>query len=75
MGSTKKVAEKKVKLCPLKLAGDNAQSESTRECDCEMSRCAWWVDGVYTTENIYDNRGRCAIHFIAEKNSDGRLPV
>jgi hypothetical protein len=58
------------------MAGANAHGNPMDvETVCMEHECAWWIDGVYTTENIFDRQGRCAMKFIAEKNSEGKLPV
>jgi len=61
--------EKIQKACPLTWAGGVDVDDS-----CVEHRCAWWVEGAYSTENVRQE-GRCAIKLIAEKNSEGLVVV
>jgi hypothetical protein len=63
------------KICPLLNLGYLANSTNDKiNCECIEMKCAFWLDLIYSTENI-PQKGRCAIKFIAQKNSDGLLPV
>lgn len=44
------------------------------DTDCLQTDCELWLESVYSTEGI-QQPGRCAIRFMAEKNSEGKLPV
>jgi len=56
------------KLCPLKKHADEELNY------CEGSKCAWWVNDVYSTENI-KMPGMCSMVLLAKKNSDMVLLV
>lgn len=60
---TVKPQKEKSQFCPFSADGE------CKTCDCEL-----WLGSVYSTENIIQ-KGRCSIRFLAEKNSEGLLPV
>lgn len=61
--NSNKKNEPQKKFCPF------SPDHECKECNCEL-----WLTSVYSTENIVQ-KGRCSIRFMAEKNSEGLLPV
>ena len=67
------------KECPFKIAGWLSNPSDTQRltgngANCTEDDCALWLEVVYSTENLRQD-GRCSIKFLAEKNSEGLLPV
>jgi hypothetical protein len=77
LGSKKKATpapKKTVTHCPMLLAANMANGTVMSDTECVEHECAWWLDMVYSTENLRQ-QGRCAIKFMAEKTAEGTLPV